>query len=311
MSPSPAAPSNASHTACSSTSASECPSRPFSNAMVTPPMISARPLTSACTSNPWPILISPPTSYVLQYQRGKCKMLRRRALEVACMGLHKLRFVPERLDCSRLIGCLRQVAGTQRAQQHLVAEHLRRLCLPESGAGLGTHRTPIAARALERIGNRDRQQSARTIFADFLDQPIQHLRTKTGARGIVHQNPVIGPGLTRYPLKGIEYRCGTRISTHVERLHFFCERLPVVSLQKAIVRREGRINAIDGGVHAQSCNGVIQQRPVADRKILFGRYSAHATAGAGGGNAGEIAGHESAKGSHYRRSLDPPRPPPH
>ena len=38
--------------------------------------------------------------------------------------------------------------------------------------------------------------------------------------------------------------------------------------------------------------------------------SAHTTAGAGCGNDGEIAGHESAKGSHYRLSFEPRQPPP-
>src|SRR5512133_3578694 len=42
-----AAPSSASHKACSRTSASEWPSSPFSYAMCTPPMISLRPGTRA------------------------------------------------------------------------------------------------------------------------------------------------------------------------------------------------------------------------------------------------------------------------
>src|SRR5204863_883107 len=60
MSPSAAAPRSASHTAWTSTSASECPARPFSNGMFTPPRMSFRPFTSACTSYPWPILTAGP-----------------------------------------------------------------------------------------------------------------------------------------------------------------------------------------------------------------------------------------------------------
>src|SRR5260221_1590056 len=62
MSPSAAAPSSASQIACSSTSASECPSRPLSCAISTPPMTSLRPAAKACTSKPCPILMASPSS---------------------------------------------------------------------------------------------------------------------------------------------------------------------------------------------------------------------------------------------------------
>ena len=56
MSPSAAAPSSASVMACSSTSASEWPSRPSVWSICTPPITSLRPGTRACTSQPSPIL---------------------------------------------------------------------------------------------------------------------------------------------------------------------------------------------------------------------------------------------------------------
>ena len=55
MSPSPAAPSSASVMACSSTSASEWPSRPCVWGTRTPPIMSGRPGTRACTSQPSPM----------------------------------------------------------------------------------------------------------------------------------------------------------------------------------------------------------------------------------------------------------------
>src|SRR2546421_1672693 len=55
MSPSPAAPSSASMTACVSTSASECPLRPRSAPSIsTPPSTSRRPSASRCESYPIP-----------------------------------------------------------------------------------------------------------------------------------------------------------------------------------------------------------------------------------------------------------------
>ena len=54
MSPSAAAPSSASVMACSRMSASECPSSPNSEGIVTPPRISGRPGAMRCTSQPRP-----------------------------------------------------------------------------------------------------------------------------------------------------------------------------------------------------------------------------------------------------------------
>ena len=59
ISPSAAAPSSASITACTSTSASECPSSPSVCGISTPPKMSLRPSTRRCTSYPVPTLIFP------------------------------------------------------------------------------------------------------------------------------------------------------------------------------------------------------------------------------------------------------------
>ena len=58
ISPIDAAPRIASIKACISTSASECPKRPFSKGILTPPKMRALPSTSLCTSKPFPILVS-------------------------------------------------------------------------------------------------------------------------------------------------------------------------------------------------------------------------------------------------------------
>lgn len=56
-SPSPIAPSRASQTACTSTSESECPNKPFECGTSTPPKINFRPAPSGCTSYPHPTRI--------------------------------------------------------------------------------------------------------------------------------------------------------------------------------------------------------------------------------------------------------------
>ena len=57
ISPSAVAPNNASITACTATSASECPSSPYSYGISTPPSISLRSFVSLCTSYPIPTRI--------------------------------------------------------------------------------------------------------------------------------------------------------------------------------------------------------------------------------------------------------------
>src|SRR5258706_13299916 len=46
----------------------------------------------------------------------------------------------------------------------------------------------------------------------------------------------------------------------------------------------------------------------ADHEILLGKCSTDRHAGSGCGDDGEIAGHGSAKGSHYRLSIKPRQP---
>src|SRR5947207_2320782 len=62
MSPRPAAPSSASHSACSTTSPSECAKTPREWATRMPTSMTKSPGPKACTSNPEPILSSDPRS---------------------------------------------------------------------------------------------------------------------------------------------------------------------------------------------------------------------------------------------------------
>src|SRR5437667_110597 len=60
MSPRPAAPSSASHSACSTTSPSECAKTPREWATRMPPSMTKSPGPNACTANPDPILMRIP-----------------------------------------------------------------------------------------------------------------------------------------------------------------------------------------------------------------------------------------------------------
>src|SRR5947209_2146194 len=70
MSPSPAAPSRASHRACKTTSASLCPIRPFGCSMRSPPRTSGRSAPSRCVSCPMPMRMDPPPRVARAY--GDC-----------------------------------------------------------------------------------------------------------------------------------------------------------------------------------------------------------------------------------------------
>src|SRR5437764_3577721 len=92
MSPSAAAPSSASVMACASTSASECPARPNSQGIVTPPNISGRPGTMRWTSQPCPVRNSPKAGFFLGEQTGQIHITRLGDLDVSIAPQHHAHF---------------------------------------------------------------------------------------------------------------------------------------------------------------------------------------------------------------------------
>src|SRR5690349_9776370 len=101
MSPRPAAPSSASQIACSSTSASEWPSRPLACEISTPPITSLRPSAKGCTSKPWPILMSLAS---LEDRLGDGQVLGEGHLQVLAAAGDEPRLEPHLLDRARLVG---------------------------------------------------------------------------------------------------------------------------------------------------------------------------------------------------------------
>ena len=79
-------------------------------------------------------------------------------LEIGRVALHQARTQAGGLDRARLVG---DVLGVlERAAQHHVTEHLRRLRLPQAVARHGLEDVAAFVRALERVGHRHREQAA-------------------------------------------------------------------------------------------------------------------------------------------------------
>ena len=194
----PNAPRIASQIAWSSTSASECPARPRSNGIVTPPSTSRRPATSAWTSKPVPTRTVPMLSAVLalpaRIASASANVFGIGHLDVGGAALHQPRLDAQRLDRLRLVEQLCDVGPPQRMVEDRVAEHLRRLGAPQPAARLGRCRAHPGADfgALERIAQRYGEQSADRLVLELVQQAMQRRHVDARSHGIVHQHPVFG-----------------------------------------------------------------------------------------------------------------------
>src|SRR5947207_1326302 len=130
MSPSAAAPSNASVIACASTSASEWPSRPNSQGIATPPRISGRPGAMRWMSQPWPVRYSPKARFFLGEKPRQLHVAGLGDLDVAVATEHHAHLdLFHALDQARFVRP-HEFVGARRlkcAPQQVIAEYLRRL----------------------------------------------------------------------------------------------------------------------------------------------------------------------------------------
>src|SRR5690349_16684537 len=120
--------------------------------MSTPPITSRLPATSACTSKPWPIRISP-LFLMLEYEAGKLEILGVGHLQVARFARDEHRLHPHALDGARLVGDFFETGTAQRFGQRRVAEHLRGLRPPQARSRLRERDALLAVGALQRIGH--------------------------------------------------------------------------------------------------------------------------------------------------------------
>src|SRR5207245_2435383 len=90
----------------------------------------------------------------------------------------ELRLVAERFHRARLVGDVLGLA--QRAQQHGVPEHLRRLRPPQAVARLGRGDALLVVRALQRVGDGNGEDSTDFVSPRLVDQAAQLGRTRQG-----------------------------------------------------------------------------------------------------------------------------------
>ncbi len=166
MSPSPMAPSSASVRACSPTSASECPSRPWVCAILTPHSQTWSPAAKRCTSKPWPVRTSAgPASGVLNHGQ----VLRRRELAVGFAAVDQRHRQPGPFGDGRVVGQIvaagrgRGFVGGQNVRE---AKALRGLRPPKPGTPDGRGNASPGIRPLQGVGKRDRGDGARRVLQE-------------------------------------------------------------------------------------------------------------------------------------------------
>src|SRR5437764_9849842 len=125
MSPSAAAPSKASVTACASTSASEWPSKPNSQGIVIPPRISGRPVAMRWMSQPRPVRYSLKNRFFLGEEAGQFHIAGLGDLDVAVTARDDAHFdLFQPLDQARFVGAGEAIAtrGLKCAPKQVVAK---------------------------------------------------------------------------------------------------------------------------------------------------------------------------------------------
>src|SRR5438105_9657498 len=305
MSPSAAAPSSASQIACSRTSASLWPSNPLSCAISTPPTTSLRPGTRRWTSKPWPTRRSDiDASLELEDELRDAQVLGEGHLDVRALALHEpRRVVADRLHRLGLVG--RGGLVLEPTAQQPVAEHLRRLRAPQVQARDGGGDTLVLVGALQRIGERHREEPAHLIILELVQELLDELGLDAGARGIMHEHPIVLRDAVLEVLQRVEDRLGTVRAAAEERLDLVGERAPVVGAPVAVERREADVHARDARHRRQRLDRVEHHWLAGDGQVLLGEGVADAGALAGGGNQCEDFLHDrcGGRGPLYCRAM--------
>jgi hypothetical protein len=174
-----------------------------------------------------------------------------------------------------------------------MAEHLRRLRLPQPFARHGLEDAAVFVGALQGIGDRHREQATGIVRAHRGDQVFDHGHRQAGSRRIVHQHPIVADfnlaaefAGHRPQAVGDTLRAGIAAAAQdaqfgAEFRHRGRRPMAIVGCQHdehMFYRRRG----------AQCRQGVADHGLAGQRQVLFGhgvtRERMHARTRAGGGN---------------------------
>src|SRR5262249_36306869 len=212
---------------------------------------------------------------------GDRHVLRIGDFEVLAAAEHEARPQPERFDRRCLVGRMRR--ARKRLAQEPDAEHLGGLREPELRAILrrrdALHAAFVLARALHGLRDRERENCADRVARGFVEQLAQIAGREAGARGVVHQHPVIGIHRATHGSEAIEHRVAPGVAAAIERVHLAGERAPVLAREMLVVRREHDEHGAHLR-HAHCAHRVPEQGQTRDRHILLRRRSLHARAAA-------------------------------
>ena len=205
------------------------------------------------------------------------------------MPLDQHRRKPRQLHRARVVRhpCPALEHGAKRTAQRLEAEHLGREGAPEVFTGQCRGDPAIDTGPLHRVVDRPRQQAA-ALAGVYRHQAVQVLPAQAGARGVVHQHPVLGGRDRGEVIERVEHR----VAALRPAFDTANPRVPGVGggLPPAVAGGEGQHHPFDGGVIEKGVEGVIDDGAAAQRQVLLGHRRPHAAADAGGRHDRPVAG---------------------
>ena len=170
----------------------------------------------------------------------------------------------------------------QRRAQPSVTEHLRRKRPPQCRTldGFPDDRTGAggAARALEGIRCRRREQPADGVRPNLRQQPLKILRREAGPCGIVHEHPVVSRGAACKGAKGVAHRLAAlRAPGYGREARGVLRAQALRHFRKsAIVRRERHDHVRAARIGQKRRQRPLQNSAPGERCILLGQVATEA-----------------------------------
>ena len=179
----------------------------------------------------------------------------------------------------------------QGGAEQAVAEHLRRLRLPQAIARLGGGHALFGIRPLQRVGYRHRENAANRVLRQVHEQRIEHGGGNAGPGGIVHQHPVIVGCHHGGSLQAVGHALRPRRAATAHRFQLGTEFTPVVARPPGVVRGQHDPHPFDVRTGGQRLQGMKNQRATEQVEVLLGLLGAEAGTAAGSGNDCVMAWH--------------------
>ena len=145
--------------------------------------------------------------------------------------------------------------------------------------------------ALQRVRERHGEQPSHGIVAQLVQELLHELRLDAGARGVVHEHPVVLRDAAGEHLQRVQHGLRAVRAARGERLDARGERAPVVVRPVAVARRQHHEDALDARYLRERLEAVEDHGLAGKRDVLLGHRVADARPLPRGRDDGEDSGH--------------------